>query len=70
MSKIIDGWRCEGCGGKVRKTAAKKHARHFFIFCNYDPCINSPAKGGGDMMIDYNFDRGFTPNWVTKEGAK
>lgn len=66
MSQIVEGWRCEGCGGKVRMTNAKKIQRHFFIYCNYVPCINSPSKGGGEVMLDHNFDRGFRPNWVIK----
>ena len=65
MSKIVEGWLCEGCGGKVRKTDAKKLARHYFIYCNYDPCINSPSKGG-EAMLDHNFNNGHRPNWVIR----
>jgi len=85
MSRIIKGWRCDACGGKVRITQAKEKVRRQvigshrtkvtkqavpgrwnFIYCNYDPCLNSPSKGGGDRMSDINFMQGHSPNWVIK----
>jgi len=72
MSRIVKGWRCAACGGKVRVTDAREEdgkktpGRWNYVYCNFAPCLNSPAQKGGDRMSDVNFRQGFTPNWVTK----
>ena len=66
MSSFVSGWRCAACGGKVRRTESNGKPQHFYIYCNYAPCLNSPAQSGGDE-ISYNYyERGFTPNWIRK----
>lgn len=64
MSSFIEGWRCDHCGGKVRLTDSEEQKNYVYIYCDYAPCLNSPAQRGGDHMRRTYYQRGFTPNWI------